>query len=102
HSAPTDHEYLALHDALPIYQRVDDCEGLRMHVAHLASPPLVSRGQQHQRVIRQALVDQLHEQRREGERLATRLLLIDLEGQVDADRKSTRLNSSHVKISYAV
>src|SRR5690606_3304676 len=36
------------------------------------------------------------------ERVAGLLLEIFLEGEMGEDRKSTRLNSSHVKISYAV
>src|SRR5690606_42111505 len=40
---------------------------------------------------------------RRGHRLEVELAVLDLdERAVDLDRKSTRLNSSHVKISYAV
>src|SRR3712207_6861309 len=42
------------------------------------------------------------DQRRELERLAEVALRLDEAGRPRADRKSTRLNSSHANISYAV
>src|SRR5258707_14444200 len=71
-TATTEIYTLSLHDALPIYE-----PGLRLLGGHLAAERRVGAG-----------VDS-----RLGERAAAR---------AEADRKSTRLNSSHANISYAV
>src|SRR5690606_41875236 len=85
--SPTTHP-LSLHDALPIYEGAG--LGHERQFAHVAL----------------LLLDVLH-------RLGGRLLVVDHQAHGGAqrgsigqpartDRKSTRLNSSHVKISYAV
>src|SRR5690606_40687528 len=76
---------LSLHDALPIY-RVGHPHRLLEHAGWvIAEPDVVTERLRH-------LLDavEAHEERRRQDQL--RLL----------DRKSTRLNSSHVKSSYAV
>src|SRR5690349_22801384 len=70
--ATTEIYTLSLHDALPIYQP--------------GAGPVVT-GDPHQRLVDRRTL--LHEA---GQRVA----------DADRDRKSTRLNSSHVEISYAV
>src|SRR5947209_11693555 len=72
-TAPTDIYTLSLHDALPICLGVYVRQALRSDVARHRLRP------------RQDLADQPHRQVR-----------------VEGDRKSTRLNSSHANISYAV
>src|SRR3712207_8369559 len=47
----------------------------------------------------EGLVDQPHAERR---RVGSRPVCVEREGVFDRDRKSTRLNSSHANISYAV
>src|SRR5690606_42151061 len=90
---------LSLHDALPICpveRRVDDDREER-HVDHEAE----QRGEDEARRLgEQVLVDAHRVLDRAEVRLAVVLVVVDrLDRQ---DRKSTRLNSSHVKISYAV
>src|SRR3989442_7150029 len=65
---------LSLHDALPIYR--------------------------HRRLLYAAALGR--QVSRRGRRTVTRLLLQRLRRAGRRDRKSTRLNSSHVRISYAV
>src|SRR5690606_40573618 len=85
---------LSLHDALPIYRQAADLD-------RLPRPDLAGLAQLHRAV---------HPHRAAGDQLlsctaavaGTRQLQQLVEGDVVADRKSTRLNSSHVKISYAV
>src|SRR5690606_40113617 len=95
--APPDTYPLSLHDALPIWRR--DAAGREEHHRQLAvaghfGDQVVGRLQLLRRdielVLRQAL--------QPADRLAD---LPHVRGGV-RDRKSTRLNSSHVKISYAV
>src|SRR5439155_24823273 len=87
---PTTEIYtLSLHDALPIFLEVD----------HEAVPV---RDRRH-RAFRDGFFEQLadvgrHEFDLQRAAVETR----DVEQCVDEDRKSTRLNSSHVAISYAV
>src|SRR5690606_41710526 len=72
---------------------VDDVDGLvgQMAVVDVAGRELGGRGERVGRVLHAVV------------RLEARLqALQDLDRLVDRDRKSTRLNSSHVKISYAV
>src|SRR3712207_8303487 len=54
--------------------------------------------------LRAGLGDQHHERRTARERLAEHVVLLvtDAAPEDDQDRKSTRLNSSHANISYAV
>src|SRR5690606_39767202 len=76
---------LSLHDALPIYGLRDAGHlGADVLVRHPADPALRPRA----RVVPD------RRGRADGARAADR--------HVGGDRKSTRLNSSHVKISYAV
>src|SRR5436309_8620677 len=81
-TATTELYTLSLHDALPIYPQADR--------RNAGDRELPSR-QVRQRLRRQVLG------RQPGEDVAR-----PGAGQVHRDRKSTRLNSSHVKISYAV
>src|SRR5690606_40678229 len=80
---PTVSDTLSLHDALPIYGDALHCR-------------------------RRMAIGALHVQRRRADvraALGRRARVVDLSnGRVRrfGDRKSTRLNSSHVKISYAV
>src|SRR5207302_10464416 len=85
--APTEIYTLSLHDALPICKalRVNVNRGLRVLKKNALPPPVAKE-------LRRARVSVLSG-------MVSCLLL----AQDDAkDRKSTRLNSSHVKISYAV
>src|SRR5690606_42095260 len=82
---------LSLHDALPIYP----CDGLvrllppRLHVLL----ELLDRGLQLSHGLRRGLSGVLR---------LLRVRLRELDRAAQRDRKSTRLNSSHVKTSYAV
>src|SRR3712207_9535673 len=84
-TATTEIYTLSLHDALPILDvdtldsLVRDAKGARVHYGMVEVEPLI----EHLRVVGQ-------------ENRA--VLTVDEEG----DRKSTRLNSSHANISYAV
>src|SRR3712207_9100011 len=80
-TATTEIYTLSLHDALPIYLR-----------ARLAQPPLD---------LRQVGVAHAGELR-ESPHAEARDLALRLDELADLDRKSTRLNSSHANISYAV
>src|SRR5690606_41692904 len=94
-AAPTAISTLSLHDALPICERGDEMPGaaarLRRH------PQLVHR----EAVALRGAADEALVEGHVGAQ--PRDLLVAL-GQraLQLDRKSTRLNSSHVKISYAV
>src|SRR5690606_40517270 len=101
---PTPHTYtftLSLHDALPIYHRVERAvqtsvgRGIqqRQHVSGIGSIEL-----SRLHVRRRAAVE--HGQDTGGVRRRSALGTVGLDP--NRDRKSTRLNSSHVKISYAV
>src|SRR5688572_31255237 len=81
-TATTEIYTLSLHDALPIWRRL-----LRQQTATVAHP----RTRDRERTTRWAPCAQ----RRRGESGARRVGCF-------ADRKSTRLNSSHSQISYAV
>src|SRR5690606_39734673 len=95
--APPTHDIstLSLHDALPIFDRVDRGE----------PDPLVTPGDQtaHSALDGLRRAGRLDADRRDDltGRAVTEQLLGHGPGLV-LDRKSTRLNSSHVKISYAV
>src|SRR5439155_22855802 len=79
HPAPTEIYTLSLHDALPISQQGP----------HHARPSWGAGGRDH--APRRGLLHRARRQR-QGQRLPV----------AQRDRKSTRLNSSHVAISYAV
>src|SRR5690606_41573051 len=91
-TAPTGTHPSSLHDALPIYLLIDDRHEMRR--------PTVITSNLSPEEFRQ----------RYGERIADRIrqmgLVVLCVGESlrrkAGDRKSTRLNSSHVKISYAV
>src|SRR5690606_41840114 len=99
--APTTVPYApSLHDALPIYSRVQRTgEGrllVRTDVIEGAAqtPPIGAAPPSERETIETALAERFGP-------------LLDSDGNVtnrfiELDRKSTRLNSSHVKISYAV
>src|SRR5690606_41719208 len=89
---------LSLHDALPIFEvDGDPVERLELEPGG-ASRPLEQLAALPDDDALLALA--LHpDQRADGEPVLVALVAFDLDGQ---DRKSTRLNSSHVKISYAV
>src|SRR2546426_7670770 len=76
-TATTEIYTLSLHDALPISSR--PTAGPRLRRAFPHRPP-----------------------GRAGQPRAGQLVLVDGEGKLAGDRKSTRLNSSHLVISYAV
>src|SRR5690606_40910551 len=83
-TAPTEIYTLSLHDALPIYVGrahvgVDVGAGDAVALGHVGKP------RSHAQLV-----------------VSVVALLVDRLGHVERDRKSTRLNSSHVKISYAV
>src|SRR5690606_41609196 len=87
-SAPPQIRTLSLHDALPIFRVPPFCLGCR-----LGRVVVVRHHQQLRRVL---------------EAREVHFLAVDDQGSIAQrsrdrqDRKSTRLNSSHVKISYAV
>src|SRR5690606_41929719 len=94
---PTPHSIytLSLHDALPIFEDLFLADQLRI--------------QQPQRTATVQPVDQVLDvlrriarPRQAGDRIFQLAPVDDDRGRHREDRKSTRLNSSHVKISYAV
>src|SRR5690606_41954567 len=93
HSAPTYTLALSLHDALPI--SADNAHGLLL----LTATPLQLDPNEYYLLL--SLVDPvIPETYEEFEARLERQG--DLSERLRKDRKSTRLNSSHVKISYAV
>src|SRR5207253_10162462 len=96
--APTDTVTLSLHDALPIFGRAGDGGEILRRARH----PLDIRGDRsdHGRHGCPELGD--HALDRSCTLLMRGLLGALALGKTTADRKSTRLNSSHVAISYAV
>src|SRR5690606_41826851 len=92
--APTEIASLSLHDALPIFARaLRGQQLLRLGVDPVGLGPRLLLGVGDDRPRRQAELDRASLLRGGGADRADVLL---------EDRKSTRLNSSHVKISYAV
>src|SRR5690606_42022671 len=96
HPPPPDIYTLSLHDALPIYevsefkvplQRLSNVTAeLQEGVMKTRMQPIGNAWQKLPRIVRD-LAQELGK---------------DIDLQMTGDRKSTRLNSSHVKISYAV
>src|SRR5690606_41502857 len=84
--APTVNDPLSLHDALPISVG-DDLTGV-----HHADPVAEGGGE----------VEVVQGDHGGHAQAAHQPQHVELVAQVEVDRKSTRLNSSHVKISYAV
>src|SRR3712207_7779555 len=85
-TATTEIYTLSLHDALPI------CKEWREHLAGAGRRP-------RRRLRRWARDGRAIERRERGRSRRARQ---GRRGRADADRKSTRLNSSHANISYAV
>src|SRR5690606_41436894 len=98
-AAPSVIYTLSLHDALPICDRVQQAGLARVGVTddrdagHLVGLPAAALGPAH-RLHRRDLPAQLRDPLVDAPAIRLQLRL--------TDRKSTRLNSSHVKISYAV
>src|SRR5690606_39748436 len=93
--APPDISTLSLHDALPISEFVNtvpnDFDGLADHLLfHLQKNGI--------KIIEIKAITRLIQYPQRGGVLAAKILF----DSIGLDRKSTRLNSSHVKISYAV
>src|SRR5690606_39763017 len=87
HSPLTMIDTLSLHDALPISEHTEGYEGF-YHLISIHGD--VEKTEVHY-IIRDHDRDKFEERKRTAERFVAEI-----------DRKSTRLNSSHVKISYAV
>src|SRR5690606_39951399 len=92
-TAPSHLSTLSLHDALPI------CARHAFRRSRLAVRVLRQGDRGSRERARAAARAALLRRRRDGAHAAVRHEAVDLRQQ---DRKSTRLNSSHVKISYAV
>src|SRR5690606_41410402 len=91
---------LSLHDALPIYDQRRAQQAFVQHVALLEHGGDVAAGHawrgRHAHGLVPLRVEAVAGARRDLEQS------VGLGDPVQLDRKSTRLNSSHVKISYAV
>src|SRR5690606_41623500 len=90
--ATTEIYTLSLHDALPI------CLGLETIQDNVGNviirKPATSGMENRKTVVLQSHLDMVHQKNNDTE--------FDFDSEGIRDRKSTRLNSSHVKISYAV
>src|SRR5690606_40264185 len=91
-TAPTALYTLSLHDALPIWLRIDDPETGPINISYI----IEDWGNKRLRITQIEYEDR-----------KSKALMLGDEDEIeitdnDIDRKSTRLNSSHVKISYAV
>src|SRR5439155_27391112 len=90
HPPPTQISTLSLHDALPIYwNRTIHCDSWLVNLASECGAKVVDAFHSEDRVI----VDSAEKRALGSEADAV---------EMERDRKSTRLNSSHVAISYAV
>src|SRR5690606_42047034 len=87
--APTESYTPSLHDALPIF------DGGGLHAGQAVRPPGGRAGHVHGQQVRAAGTQLVDGALREHPAVAD-------DADAEGDRKSTRLNSSHVKISYAV
>src|SRR5690606_39438522 len=74
--------------------------GGRGRMARTCAPELLSQGQHHRSGQHQSSGDGAEEQRNQQRHAQRALHGGETEIQRNRDRKSTRLNSSHVKISY--
>src|SRR5204862_7648356 len=92
HPAPTEISTLSLHDALPIFG-----QGARAQLQRVAE-------RAERRRVRRSARHRHHDAKPDarGRGLPERGTGIDAGFDLPEDRKSTRLNSSHVEISYAV
>src|SRR5690606_40255471 len=94
HAASRTRPYsLSLHDALPISDLLSEAIGAAEKIANLSMPAVMMNKEAVNRAYETTLAEGLRFERR----LFHSMFALD-----DQDRKSTRLNSSHVKISYAV
>src|SRR5207302_5512574 len=96
HTAPAQLYTLSLHDALPIFPRE-----LAGEILHLAVRLAEGRGHDVETVLDRPVV-RVGIARGDPERRVRLLQRLGDRRGAREDRKSTRLNSSHVKISYAV
>src|SRR5688572_31471808 len=85
-TSPTAIYTLSLHDALPIYRRRFGCKAQRPHPDDLSSG--------------RYSVERIRAARGDGAKRGA--VHRDIRADDGGDRKSTRLNSSHSQISYAV
>src|SRR5690606_41958883 len=91
---------LSLHDALPICQGYDEPGE---HVAaHVGEPVLFDRVEHGEPEKRERVTQGWRRIAEHGGDCAGEAKPIRACDRMNSDRKSTRLNSSHVKISYAV
>src|SRR5207302_8241384 len=99
---PPENYTLSLHDALPISKDKEQRELDRVVVAiEGADEKVLKRGAERGRIIGES-VNFTRDLANEPGVFMTPTILADRAKEVARDRKSTRLNSSHVKISYAV
>src|SRR5699024_12728271 len=100
-TAPTDIHPLSLHDALPIYRA-----GPRFTVAGDAPIPFLMPDRVGQHILYPILPEPFQYILHSGFGIQPVIAVMAadrlLNGLLAGDRKSTRLNSSHVSISYAV
>src|SRR5690606_41092059 len=96
HTAPTSAYTLSLHDALPIFHR-GYLDSLPASNAFNAATCLLVSQFMLDREARSGFFREIAQRLKPGAILVSSDLASDVR-----DRKSTRLNSSHVKISYAV
>src|SRR5690606_39455848 len=100
-SAPPEFSPLSLHDALPILGFADGETSIEDAFADLANRWPSARFTRND--ARMApLVSQIFNPSQWSAEQPVRVVLIGTDFEVKVDRKSTRLNSSHVKSSYAV
>src|SRR5690606_40174257 len=94
--APAPSTYtLSLHDALPIFRSLDDCRRIIAHAGRAGSAVVVGAS-----FIGMEVAASL---RARGLPVTVvEVETVPFARTLGPDRKSTRLNSSHVKISYAV
>src|SRR5207249_10289789 len=102
HLSATNIYTLSLHDALPIYQNPRGEGDERPHRVHRALAAQDQKGLLFQAAhdACQGGIQGYTEGQKNGQR--TQVFHIFSSRVLDGDRKSTRLNSSHVSISYAV
>src|SRR5690606_41752313 len=98
HTAPTEIDTLSLHDALPISLLKEKEESFQQELEQLQEKEKLQ-NQELQQL--QETIGQYKEKEQQLNQEISRLQTIPIEKE-KSDRKSTRLNSSHVKISYAV
>src|SRR5690606_41857367 len=95
-ASPSTLRPLSLHDALPI------CITPTASAADLAGCDLIIEAVFESRALKAQVTREAEPQLAPGGFFASNTSTLPISGLAQADRKSTRLNSSHVKISYAV